>query len=408
MSNPTPTTRLYYDDSYLTQFEADIVEQAEGGLRVYLDRTAFYPTSGGQPFDTGWLAVPGDAPGAGSEVVDVIDEGERIAHVLARPVQGSRVAGRVHFARRFDHMQQHSGQHLLSAVFQELTGLGTIGVHFGDVVATLDLEGTPTDDQLVAVEARANALVFENRTVRAAIEEQAQGLRKASTREGPLRIVSIGDLDRSACGGTHVRATGEIGAVLLRRTERVRKATRVEFVCGARAIQRARADQRALSQLGALLSTGLDQVPEVVGARLAELKETSAALREARTALAAQRALELYRAAAPGADATGGVHWHVERHASISIDELRGLGQAYAALPRAVFLGVSESSAQILLATSEDSGLHAGNTLKAALAAAQGKGGGSPRLAQGSAGDRAALDRVLEELARVQSKLGPS
>lgn len=402
MSNPTPTARLYYDDSYLTHFEADVVEQAEDGLRVYLDRTAFYPTSGGQPFDTGWLSAPGADSADGVEVVDVIDEGERIAHVLATPFRGARITGRVHFARRFDHMQQHSGQHLLSAVFQELTGLVTIGVHFGDVSATLDLEGTPTSQQLQTVEARANALVFENRPVGVAIEEQAEGLRKASTREGPLRIVSIGELDRSACGGTHVRATGEIGPVLLRKLERVRKATRVEFVCGMRAVQRARADQEALSQLGGLLSTGIDQVPQVVGARLAELKETSSALRDARAALAGYRAHELHRAAAPDAD--GGLHWHIERHASLSVDELRGIGQAYAALPRAVFVGASESPAQILLATSEDSGLHAGNSLKAALSAAQGKGGGSARLAQGSVSDGAALERVLEELARLRSK----
>jgi alanyl-tRNA synthetase len=401
MSNPTPTMRLYYDDSYLTQFEAGVLEQAQGGLRVYLDRTAFYPTSGGQPFDTGWFEAPGS--GEKVEVVDVIDEGERVAHVLATPFLGARVTGHVHFARRFDHMQQHSGQHLLSAVFQELTGLVTIGVHFGDVSSTLDLEGTPTSQQLQAVEARANALVFENRPVSAAIEEQAEGLRKASTREGPLRIVSIGELDRSACGGTHVRATGEIGPVLLRRLERVRKATRVEFVCGVRAVQRARADQEALSQLGALLSTGLDQVPQIVSTRLAELKETSSALREARTALAGYRAHELYRSAAPAAGA--GLRWHIERQASISVEELRGVAQAYSALPRAVFVGASDSPAQVLLATSEDSGLHAGNSLKAALTAAQGKGGGSPRLAQGSVSDRAALERVLEELSLLRSKV---
>lgn len=404
MSNPTPTTRLYYDDSYLTQFEADVVERAEGGLRLYLDRTAFYPTSGGQQFDTGWLGAPGASPADTPRVVDVIDEGERIAHVLATPFQGTRVAGHVDFARRLDHMQQHSGQHLLSAVFQELTGLPTIGVHFGDLSSTLDLDGTPTSEQIRAVEERSNGLVFENRPVSAAIEEEAAGLRKASTREGPLRVVSIGDLDRSACGGTHVRATGEIGPVLLRKLERVRKATRVEFVCGGRAVQRARADQEALSQLGALLSTALDQVPEVVSARLAELKETSLLLRDARAALASYRARELYQAAAPLPDATSALHWHVDRHASISVDELRGLGQAYAALPRAVFVGVSESPPQVLLASSEDSGVHAGNALKAALAAAQGKGGGSARLAQGSVGDRAGLERVLEALSALQSE----
>jgi alanyl-tRNA synthetase len=403
MSNPSTTTRLYYTDSYLTEFEAEVVERADEGRRIYLDRTAFYPTSGGQQFDTGWLA---SSPGAGYEeaaaVVDVVDEGGRIAHVLSAPFVGERALGRVRWARRFDHMQQHSGQHLLSAVFQERMGLATIGVHFGESSSTLDLDGTPSAEGVRGVEALANAIVFENRAVTASYEEAASAapLRKASTREGTLRIISIGELDRSACGGTHVRSTGEIGPVLLRKLERVRKATRVEFVCGGRAVQRARADLEALSQVGMLLSTAIDDVPQVVGARLAELKQAQSALREVRAAHAASRARELYQAASAAPGDAAGLRWHVERHESVGLEELRGLGQAYASLPHAVFVGVCERPPTLLLATAEDSGLHAGNLLKAALAAAGGKGGGSPRLAQGSVEGAAALEVVLGELSR--------
>jgi alanyl-tRNA synthetase len=401
MSNPNATTRLYYTDSYLTEFDARVVERAEEGRRIYLDRTAFYPTSGGQQFDTGWLAAPGQTPVEGPAVIDVVDEGERIAHVLAAPFAGERVTGCVQWARRFDHMQQHTGQHLLSAVFQELAGLATVGVHFGEVSATLDLEGTLGSEQVHAVEERANALVFENRPVTAALEQGATGLRKASTREGPLRVIEIAALDRSACGGTHVRATGEIGPVLLRKLERVRKATRVEFVCGGRAVRRARAALEALGQVGAQLSTGLDQVPEVVSTRMAELKQSDSALRQARAALATYQARELYQAAAPAN--VSGLWWHVERRSSGGLEELRSLAQAYASLPRAVFVGAIESPPSLLLSTSEDSGLHAGNALKAALGAVGGKGGGSARLAQGSVGDATALGELLTALSAARS-----
>src|SRR5689334_2166496 len=150
------TERLYYLDSYLTDFDARVTDRADDGRRLYLDRTAFYPTSGGQPHDLGRL---GDAA-----VVDVIDEGNRIAHLLAAPLRAQRVTGRIDWARRFDHMQQHTGQHLLSAVLADLYGFATISVHFGADGSTLDLETAGmTPDQVRAAELRANAVVTENR-----------------------------------------------------------------------------------------------------------------------------------------------------------------------------------------------------------------------------------------------------
>src|SRR3712207_4801274 len=185
---PRMTTRLYYTDSYLTSFDARITDRADGGRRIYLDRTAFYPTSGGQPFDRGTLA--------GVAVADVIDEGERIAHVLAEPLpeMGDDVSGAVDWARRFDHMQQHTGQHMLSAVLAELLGRQTVSVHFGANASSLDLDSEAISrDEVVAAERRANELVVENRPVTATFEEAGlvRGLRKASEREGTLRVVSI-------------------------------------------------------------------------------------------------------------------------------------------------------------------------------------------------------------------------
>lgn len=384
------TERLYYQDAYLAAFQATVLERADDGRRLYLDRTAFYPTSGGQPHDTGRLG--------GVEVVDVVDEGERIAHLLAAPVPAGPVRGEVDWARRFDHMQQHTGQHLLSAVLEDLYGFHTVSVHFGQDASTLDLD-TPaiTPEQVAAAETRANLVATENRPVSIGFEDAAAaaGLRKPSDRTGPLRIVTIRDLDRSACGGTHVRATGEIGAILIRKVERVRKAVRLEFVCGTRAVRRARADQELLARLAAQYSAAPDELPALLEAQRAELKEAVAGRREAEAQLDRYRAAELYAGAAPDAAGLRRIVVREER----GIDRLRGLAQAVAALPRAVFVGVAESPPGLLVAASEDSGRDAGAMLRSALAPAGGRGGGTPRLAQGTVGAEA-LERVVEAVSQ--------
>jgi len=384
------TERLYYQDAYLAAFQATVLERADDGRRVYLDRTAFYPTSGGQPHDTGRLG--------GVEVVDVVDEGERIAHLVAAPVPAGTIRGEVDWARRFDLMQQHTGQHLLSAVLEDLYGFHTVSVHFGQDASTLDLD-TPaiTPEQVAAAETRANLVATENRTVSIGFEDAAAaaGLRKPSDRTGPLRIVTILELDRSACGGTHVRATGEIGAILIRRVERVRKAVRLEFLCGMRAVRRARADQELLARLAAQYSAAQDELPALVEAQRGELKDAVAGRREAEAQLDRYRAAELYAGAAPDA---AGLRRIVVREEG-GIDRLRGLAQAVAALPRAVFVGVAASPPGLLVAASEDSGRDAGAMLRGALAPAGGRGGGTPRLAQGTVGAEA-LERVVEAVSQ--------
>ena len=384
------TERLYYQDAYLAAFQATVLERADDGRRVYLDRTAFYPTSGGQPHDTGRLG--------GVEVVDVVDEGERIAHLVAAPVPAGTIRGEVDWARRFDLMQQHTGQHLLSAVLEDLYGFHTVSVHFGQDASTLDLD-TPaiTPEQVAAAETRANLVVTENRPVSIGFEDAAEaaGLRKPSDRAGPLRIVTILELDRSACGGTHVRATGEIGPILIRKVERVRKAVRLEFLCGTRAVRRARADQELLARLAAQYSAAQDELPALVEAQRGELKDAVAGRREAEAQLDRYRAAELYAGAAPDA---AGLRRIVVREEG-GIDRLRGLAQAVAALPRAVFVGVAASPPGLLVAASEDSGRDAGAMLRGALAPAGGRGGGTPRLAQGTVGAEA-LERVVEAVSQ--------
>jgi alanyl-tRNA synthetase len=385
------TNRLYYTDAYRASFTASVVDRSDDGTRVYLDDSAFYPTSGGQPHDLGVLG--------GVAVVDVVDEGDRVAHVLAEPMEEATVSvdASINWTRRYDNMQQHTGQHLLSAVFEDLFGYHTVSVHFGDDYSTLDLDGELlTYQQLVAAEKRANEIVAEARSVVVTFEDagSATGLRKASDREGSLRIVSIDGIDRSACGGTHVKSTAEIGAVLVRATEKIRKATRVEFVCGTRAIRRARRDYESLTKIAGSLSASLDDVASLVAGQAERLKDGDAARKKLERELATFRARELYDLATPAAD---GVRTIVMRNAA-SMDDVKTLAQAAFALPRVVVVGTVASPPSVLLASSEDSGVDAGRLLKDRLAAAGGRGGGSPRLAQGSVPVVGALDALVESV----------
>jgi alanyl-tRNA synthetase len=383
------TERLYYTDAKLTEFMARVVEVA--GDRVYLDRTAFYPTSGGQQFDTGML---GEA-----RVVDVIDEKERIAHVLEKPARlaaGEEVKGRVDTVRRFDHMQQHTGQHLLSAVFEDMFGHKTVSVHFGDESSTLDLDAASLSmERALKAERRANEIVLENRPVKVTFEDSttATGLRKAVDRTGEIRIVEIAGTDRSACGGTHVGGTAEIGPVILRRVEKNRSGMRVEFICGWRALARARADFDSLSSIAGSLTASIDEAPALVAIQAAHLKEAETEARKRGEELAKYQARERYDAAAPDA---AGVRRITE--AAAAMDPLRAMAQAISALPRAVYVGSVASPPGIVYATSADSGVNAGEILKAALIANGGRGGGSPRVAQGTVPDAAALAKVLAAL----------
>ena len=387
--NDEMTRRLYYDDSYLTNFAATVV--GTDGTKVYLDQTAFYPTSGGQPFDFGELN--------GANVTDVIDEDSRIAHVLSSPATfavGATVNGRVQWTRRFDHMQQHTGQHLLSAVFADLFGHETVSVHFGDQSSTLDL-GTDllSRDAALRAERRANELVFENRPVTVAFEDAASaaGLRKPSDRAGEIRVVSIDALDRSACGGTHVRSTAEIGPVSIRKVEKTKKQVRVEFLCGWRTLARTRADFEVLTQMASTMTCGIDELPALVTSRAEHVRTAETERRRLSEELAKLRLRERWSATEPGAD---GVRRIAEQ--ASTMDELRALGQAASLLPKTLFAGSVAAPPSLVFATSEDTGINAGARLKELLVANGGRGGGSPRAAQGTVPDAAILDALRSSL----------
>ena len=385
------TERLYYQDCYLQEFHARVLETSDDGRRVYLDRTAFYPTSGGQPFDTGTLG--------GANVIEVIDEEERVVHILDAPIATGEINAQIDWQRRFDHMQQHSGQHLLSAVLEELFKIPTVSFHLGAEVCTIDVAAPSlTALQIDRAEDRCAEIVSEARPLAITFEDAAAdlALRKESQRTGTLRVVAIQGIDRSACGGTHVRTTAEIGPVLIRKTEKIRGNTRLEFVCGMRALHQARADFRTLQDLSRQLSAPASETPGLVSAQLERMKALEKANQRLSSELAQREGREQWAAASPDAQ---GIRRAVERVEQGAIDDaIRTRAQAVVAQGRAVFLAVSKNPPSVLLAASADSGIHAGDRVKSAVTAAGGRGGGNQALAQGSLPAAADLDAIALSL----------
>src|ERR1700721_436474 len=254
------TERLYYHDSFLREFDAQVISCEKDGERwkIVLDRTAFYPTSGGQPYDTGKLS---DVP-----VIEVADVEHKVVHYASAAIPVGPVHGVIDWPRRIEHMQQHTGQHLLSAAFIELFGFQTVWFHLGKESSTIDLD-TPAAkaEHLEKAERRVNEVIFEDKPVVirfGTAEELAEaGIRKRVEREGILRAIEIDGFDRQPCGGTHLARTGQAGLILLRKLERSRDHWRIEFAAGYRALGAARADFATLTQAATLLSCALADVP---------------------------------------------------------------------------------------------------------------------------------------------------
>ncbi len=304
------TEHLYYHDSFLDVFDAEVRELQPGTAKdmrpaVILDRTAFYPTSGGQPFDTGWIIPDATSPDAELQKLRVREVAERedgqIVHYLEPGVaenkltlqKGSRIRGLIDPARRRDHMQQHSGQHILSGAFVRLFNVSTVSFHMGDEYCSIDLD-TPllTREQVESAERLSNEIIQENRPVevRYVTQDEAAtlGLRKfPPAARDQLRLIDIRDFDLTACGGTHVRTTGQVGCILLRKTEKARQGWRVEFVCGQRAVSTARRDFTALSDAAVLFSSHLWELPQQVRKSLDEIKSLRKQLEQSREELAA-------------------------------------------------------------------------------------------------------------------------
>jgi alanyl-tRNA synthetase len=396
------TTKLYYDNPYQREFTARVVERLTLNRRpaVVLDCTAFYPTSGGQPCDHGTLN--------GVAVLDVSErEDGQIVHVLGGPLADEQVAGVIDWARRFDHMQQHTGQHILSQACERL-GAGspqlpaeTVGFHLGDEVCTIDLSCTSlSPEQVAAIEDLANQMVFENRPVIARFvtaEELAQRPQVRARLQPPtgreqIRLVEVQGFDWSLCGGTHVRAAGEIGLIKVRKWERRGDTVRVDFYCGRRALADYRWKNAAVNELAASLSIKDDELAATVPRLLAEAAESRRQLTLARERLLDYEAAELAAGAEPVA--AGRVVRQV--FDGRNVEEVRHLAQRLTARPGIVaLLGVRADKAQLIFARAADLTVDVNALLKTAVAVVGGRGGGTPTLAQGGGPEVARLEEAL-------------
>src|SRR5579871_2627564 len=397
------TDRLYYHDSFLYDFDAEVRELQVGPKpALILDRTAFYPTSGGQVFDTGWITTATDEKLRVAEVADAEDG--RVVHYLEPPLKdlkpGTRVHGQIDATRRRDHMQQHTGQHVLSAAFVRLFNMPTVSFHMGDDYCSIDLD-TPniTKEQVEAAERLANEIILENRPVdiRFVTREEAAklGLRKLPPAErDELRIIDIHDLDLSACGGTHVNQTGQIGCILLRKIEKVRQGWRVEFVAGQRAVATARRDYTTLTEAGSLFSAHIYDVPQQIRKSLDEIRSLRKEKEGSQEELAAAQAVVIL-AEIPE---TEGRKLVVRVFADRDMNAVKLLAQKLTRLATnvVVLLGTSSPQPSLVFAQSSGQPFDMGALMKQIMSANGGRGGGSKDMAQGGLPNAEAVQKAID------------
>jgi alanyl-tRNA synthetase len=426
------TERLYYNDSHLIEFEArviDVTERVSGWTAIVLDRTAFYPTGGGQPSDTGTLN--------GSRVVECIDDGERgVLHVVQgfAPSRDTVVAGRVDWARRLDHMQQHTGQHILSQAFVKLFNAPTKSFRVLENSCEIDIElANPTTEIIERAVELANNVVWEDRAITihnvSAAEAAALPLRKESSREGELRLIEIEGFDLTPCGGTHAFRTGEVGMIAMRSWVRAKGMTRVEFVAGMRALADYRRANKAARDVAALFSCGRDDTPQHAAQLVEENKELRRTVRALEEVVAGVEAERLWSAASvraggmrivahvfgagPGAaDAAAAGAGGAEAGDACAGDAstrdaefLKKLAHALIVHPHTIaLLGSREQdTAKLVFARSLDAPGDMNALMREACALIDGRGGGKPEMAQGGGKNVAklkeAIDRAVQSLA---------
>lgn len=416
--------RLYYENPYLTSFESAVVsiEQAEGQFAVVLQQSAFYPTSGGQPHDEGYInKIP---------VTDVyINDAGQVVHVLKpkseslhRPLTpGQAVTGQIDWTRRHNHMQHHTGQHILSACFEHLLDTDTIGFHLGTEDVTIDIDKRDADlSQIQSVEDKANEIIASNLPVRARFIENTQlqqfRLRRPAKVSSDIRIVSIGEFDDNACGGTHVGNTAEVRLLKILRTERMKKGLRIHFLCGNRAVQHYQREHRILSQLGEMLSAGISDLKATVESLRQELKtakKNEKVLRkETAKLLGAQAAGHacVYKSGLFGSVSYVNGPYQAGDAKSIAVETLAAMENAEAtghtSGSAAAVVTQEGQKAYIAVVSSLHSTVHCGDVLQRILAAYDGKGGGGPQSAQGSVPNLAkvTVDELREQLETVLSQ----
>lgn len=397
------TERLYYRDSHLIEFDArvvDITERVSGWTAVTLDRTAFYPTGGGQPSDTGALG--------GARVVECTDEGETVLHVLQGPTPavGSLVKGRVDWPRRLDHIQQHSGQHILSQAFVTLFKAPTRSFRVMDQVCEIDVElSDPTSERIERAVELANNVIWEDRpvTIKEVTAEEAAELplRKDSAREGKLRLIEIEGFDLTPCGGTHANHTGEVGLIAVRSWERAKGLTRIEFVAGRRALEDYRRANKTARDVAALFSAGRDNAPKLAARLLAENKDLQHRLRTLEEIASRVEADQLIAAASVS---PAGLRIISKTFAGRDAESLKQLAQALITHTNVVaLLGSSDKdAARLVFARSADAPGDMNALMREACATIDGRGGGTSAMAQGGGRN---VEKLAEAIERASSSL---
>lgn len=380
-----PTERLYYSDSHLIEFDArvvDITERVSGWTAVVLDRTAFYPTGGGQPSDTGTLN--------GSRVVECIDDGDRgVLHVVqgATPPLGAAVSGRVDWARRLDHMQQHTGQHILSQAFVSLFKAPTKSFRVLEQSCEIDVDlANPSNEVIERAVELANNVIWEDRqiTIRnvSAAEAASLPLRKHPAREGELRLIEIDGFDLTPCGGTHAYRTGEVGMIAVRSWERAKGLTRIEFVAGTRALADYRRANKSARVVAALFSTGRDDAPALASHLIAENKDLSRRVKALEEIAAGVEAQDLLTEATVRADGTRII---TKRFVARDADSLKKIAHSLISSSQVIALLGSQDgdTARLVFARSADVSDDMNVLMRKACLLLDGKGGGKPDMAQG-------------------------
>lgn len=403
------TERLYYRDSRLLEFDARVIglsELDDGQIAVTLDRTAFYPTGGGQPSDTGTL---GDA-----RVVDCIDaEDEGVLHLIQGPAPevGDPVHGTIDRLRRLDHLQQHTGQHILSAAFIKLFDAPTLGFRMLEHDCEIDVElENPTDDRIEQAVDLANQIIWENRTIsiRQVSSEDAAGLplRKEPARAGELRVIEIDDFDLTPCGGTHARSSGEVGVIAVRSWERAKGLTRIHFMAGLRALADYRKANHTAREVAALFSAGREDSPALVSRLVDENKKLRRRVGELEQVASRVEAEELITKATEAESSEGPIviaRVFDDRNA----ESLKHLALAIIAHPNTVALLGSRDSdtARLVFARSGDAQGDMNALMRKACEVVDGRGGGKPEMAQGGGKN---LERLGEAIDSAADALSPT
>ncbi len=386
------TRRLYWEAPYRRRFRANVIESGSQGGRptVVLDATCFYPTSGGQPHDTGTL---GEA-----HVVEVIECDGEIVHYLDRPLPVGRVKGVICWERRYDHMQQHTGQHILSRAFERVLGANTVSFHLGEFYSTIDLDLTRLDrEQVAQVEDLCNQIVMEGRRVTTRIYAADQigslGLRRPPKESERIRVVEIADFDRCACGGTHVASTSEVGPIHVMRWESNRGQVRVTFLCGWRALRRLRQDAWICQDLGLQLSVGIDELPAAVQ-RLLTAEQEARNLSERMQ----RRWLEgMVETLVQQTCSAGEARLLCRVLEGVDAGAMRYVAQQLVQHPKmVVVLATAHPSPQYCFARSQDLEIDMPTLLREVVTPHGGKGGGRPHVAQGGGVPQEALSSIVE------------